>query len=55
MDLPHIPIERTVRFLLDGLVLTPDEFAHLVKCDQCRREMVESASEELDKRYEKIG
>ena len=55
MDLPHIPIERTVRFLLDGLVLTPDEFAHLVKCDQCRRQMVEIAKEELDKRYEKIG
>jgi hypothetical protein len=43
--------DRTLRgFLLDQAELTPEEHAHLVKCDECRREMVHAASKELERR-----
>jgi hypothetical protein len=42
------PVHRAVAFLLHDQKLTPDEEEHLVRCDECRRLMVEAASNELD-------
>jgi hypothetical protein len=47
MDSPHISIERAVAFLLHDEELDPSEVEHLVKCDECRRLMVEAAATEL--------
>jgi hypothetical protein len=55
VDFPHVTIDRAVAFLLDGLKLTPDEDAHLIKCDECRRAMVEAASKAIDERGESQG
>jgi hypothetical protein len=48
----HVDVERLVAFLLDEAILIPDEHAHLIGCGQCRRTMVEAASEEIAKRRE---
>ena len=55
MESPHVLIERCVAFLLDGAELTPEEHAHLLSCDECRREMVHAAAKELDKRLGTAG
>jgi len=55
VDYPHVATDRAVAFLLDGLKLTPDEDAHLIKCDECRRAMVEAASKAIDERGESEG
>ena len=50
MDSAHVPIERAIAFLVDGLVLDSSEHEHLLKCQQCRYEMVHAAFKELKKR-----
>jgi hypothetical protein len=55
VDSPHLSIDRSVAFLLDGVDLTPEEYSHLLGCDACRREMVHAASKELDKRLGTAG
>ena len=55
MDSAHVTIDRAVAFLLDGLKLTPDEDAHLIRCDACRRAMVDAASKAIDERGESEG
>jgi hypothetical protein len=55
VDSPHLSIERSVAFLLDGAELTPEEYAHLLSCDACRHEMVHAAAKELDKRLGTAG
>jgi hypothetical protein len=44
----HVAVERAVAFLLHGKKLDPSEEEHLVRCDECRRMMVESANAELE-------
>jgi hypothetical protein len=44
MDSPHISVERAVAFLLHGQKLDPSEEAHLARCDECRRLMIEAAT-----------
>ncbi len=50
MELPHVPIARSIAFLLDGEPLEPSEHTHLLHCDECRALMVDAALEELQKR-----
>jgi hypothetical protein len=49
----HVAVERSVAFLLHGEKLDPSEEEHLVRCDECRRMMVEEANAELKDTGEK--
>jgi hypothetical protein len=40
----HISVQGAVAFLLHGQNLTPSEEEHLLRCDACRRMMVEAAA-----------
>lgn len=55
MEIPHVPVERLVAFIVDSHPLNDAEHAHLIRCEDCRREMVHAASEELRKRGETGG
>ena len=43
----HVAVERSVGFLLRGEELDPSEEEHLLRCDECRRMMVDEANAEL--------
>jgi hypothetical protein len=48
----HPEISRLVGFLLKGDPLTPEEHAHVLRCEECTTRMASSAAEELGKRSE---
>src|SRR5690242_59170 len=44
----HIAIQRAVAYLIEGEHLTASEEEHLVRCDECRRHMMQAAMSDLE-------
>jgi len=46
----HIPLQRLIGFMLDGIVLSDEEHRHLLHCDRCIKELVNEVPDELKRR-----